>query len=335
MEQRTLGNSGLNITTVGLGTWAIGGEGAAFHWGPQDDQESIAAIHRAVERGINWIDTAPVYGLGHAETVVAEALAGLPRRDRPLVFTKCSLVWNEKRVVNHCLKADSIRREVETSLKRLQTEVLDLCQVHWPVLPRGVPAPDIEEGWTALVELVQEGKIKYIGVSNFDVPQLERVRKIAPVTSLQPPYSMLMRDVEDEILPYCLKHNIGVIAYSPMHNGLLSGSMTRERFAALPDSDWRKKVNTAFREPHLTRNLELVELLRGIGRRHRRTVADVAIAWTLRHAAVTGAIAGARCAAQVNGFAGALEFRLSDGEIAEIAAELPESVEMFLPDEAD
>lgn len=328
MMTKTLGNSDLNITSVGLGTWAIGGDWA-FGWGPQDDAQSIEAIRRGVECGIDWIDTAPIYGFGHSEKVVAQALQDFGDADRPLVFTKVSMVWDEDGNIAHSLKADSIRDEVEASLQRLQTDVLDLCQVHWPSFPPGGPDPDLEEAWTTLAEIREQGKVRHIGVSNFDVSQLKRAQAIVPITSLQPPYSMLMRAIEDEILPFCQQHSIGVIAYSPMHNGMLSGSMTRERVAALPDSDWRKNVNLAFQEPHLTRNLELVELLGGIGERHGRTVAEVAIAWTLRHPAVTGAIVGARHGGQVDGFAGALEFRLSESEIEEIEAGLPESIALM------
>lgn len=328
MELKNLGNSDLEISSIGLGTWAIGGDGA-FGWGPQDDAQSIAAIHRGVESGINWIDTAPIYGFGHSEEVVARALKDLGSGERPLVLTKCSLVWDEDRNVGHTLEANSIRREVEASLQRLQTDVLDLCQIHWPSFPPGGPAPGIEEAWTALAELMEEGKIRHIGVSNFNVSELERAQAIAPITSLQPPYSMLMREIEEEILPFCSRHGIGVIVYSPMHNGLLSGSMTRERIAALPASDWRKNVNPAFREPHLSRNLELVEVLKGIGEPHGRTAGEVAIAWTLRHPEVTGAIVGARHAGQVDGFVDAMDFRLSEDEIAEIAARLPESIAMM------
>jgi len=328
MTTKPLGNSDMNITSVGLGTWAIGGDWS-FGWGPQDDAQSIAAIHRGVERGLNWIDTAPVYGLGHAEKIIAEALKDIGTLQRPLVFTKCSLVWDDDKNVGHSLRADSIRQEVEASLQRLQLDVLDLCQVHWPSFPPGAPAPDLEEAWAVLAKLKEQGKIKYIGVSNFNVSQLQRVQEFAPVTSLQPPYSMLMREIEDEILPFCKEHNIGVIAYSPMHNGLLSGRMTRERIAALPATDWRKNANPAFREPHLTRNLELVELLRDIGGRHGQTAGEVAIAWALRHPAVTGAIVGARTADQVDGFVGSMDFRLSEDEIAEIAARLPESIDMM------
>jgi len=328
VKTKTLGNSDLDITSVGLGTWAIGGDWS-FGWGPQEDAQSVAAIRHAVDRGINWIDTAPVYGCGHAETIVARALKEAGSLHRPLVFTKCGLVWDDDKNVSHVLKTDSVRREVDDSLRRLQIDVLDLCQIHWPSFPPGSPAPDIEEAWTALAELVEQGKIRYIGVSNFDVSQLGRVRPIAPVTSLQPPYSMLMRGIEDEILPYCREQGIGVIAYSPMHNGLLSGKMTRQRIAALPETDWRKNVNPAFREPALSRNLELVELLRGIGARHGRSVAEVAVAWTLRDPAVTGAIVGARRPDQVDGFIGAMDFRLGEDDIAEIGEALPESMPMM------
>jgi len=328
MTLKTLGNSDLTITPVGIGTWAIGGEGT-FGWGPQDDAQSIAAIRRGVESGINWIDTAPVYGLGHSEKVVARALKDLGSSARPLVFTKCSLVWDKDKNVDHVLKADSIKKEVDASLKRLETEVLDLCQIHWASFPPGGAAPDIEEAWTALADLIVQGKIRHIGVSNFNVSQLKRAQSIAPITSLQPPYSMLMREVEDEILPFCKQHNIGVIVYSPMHNGLLSGGMTHERIAELPESDWRLNFNPAFKEPRLSRNLELVELLRSVGERHGRSAGEVAIAWTLRHQAVTGSIVGARRAEQVDGFVGAMDFRLSESEIVEIEISLPESIGMM------
>jgi len=328
MKLTSLGSSDFEITPIGMGTWAIGGDNA-FGWGPQDDADSIAAIRRSVERGINWIDTAPAYGFGHAETIVARALKKMGASERPLVFTKCGLVWDEDGRVTHCLKAGSVRKEIEASLKRLQVETLDMCQIHWPAFPPDGPAPDIEEAWTALAKLKAEGRIRHIGVSNFSVAQLKRVEKIAPVTSLQPPYSMLMRRIEKQILPYCHERGIGVIGYSPMHNGLLSGRMTRERIASLPRTDWRVSANPAFREPHLTRNLELVELLVTIGRRHGRSAAEVAVAWTLRHPAVTGVIVGGRTPEQVDGFVGAMDFRLSEAELAEIAAKLPESVEMM------
>ena len=328
MELRPLGNSDMQISSIGLGAWAMGGDGV-FGWGPQDDSESVAAIHRSVERGINWIDTAPIYGMGHSEQVVARGLKELGSARRPLVFSKCSIVWDEEKNVGHSLKADSIRREVEDSLRRLEVDVLDLCQVHRPSWPDGAPDPDLEEGWTALAELKDQGKIRYIGVSNFDVSQMARVHAISPITSLQPPYSMLMRQIEDEILPYCEENNIGVLPYSTMQNGLLSGRMTRERVAALPPSDWRVQMNPAFREPLLSRLLDLVETLRVIGDGHGRSPAELAVEWVLRHPAVTGAIVGARSAEQVDGFVEAMDFRLTQDEIVRIGEELPESITLI------
>lgn len=327
MKLTPLGNSDLQISPIGLGAWAIGGDGV-FGWGPQDDADSIAAIHQSFERGINWLDTAPIYGMGHSEKVVARALKEMGSAKRPLVFTKCSIVWDEDKNVGHSLKGESIRREVDDSLQRLDVDVLDLCQIHRPSWPPGSPDPDLEEGWTTLAELKTQGKIRHVGVSNFTPSQMERVHGITPIASLQPPYSMLMRQIEDEILPFCEANNIGVIAYSPMHNGLLSGRMTRERVAALPPSDWRVQVNPAFREPHLSRALDIVETLRDIGDQHGRSPGEVAIAWTLRQSAVTGAIVGARSADQVDGFVGAMDFRLSDDEIARIGEELPESLSL-------
>jgi aryl-alcohol dehydrogenase-like predicted oxidoreductase len=311
MKTRPLGNSDLHITPLGVGAWAIGGGGWAFGWGPQDDADSIAAIHAALDRGINWIDTAAVYGLGHSEEVVARALKG--RSSRPYVFTKCGLVWDEKREISRTLKRDSIRRECEDSLRRLAVDVIDLYQIHWPD-----PDPDVEEGWSTLAQLQKEGKVRWIGVSNFNTAQLARAQAIAPVTSLQPPYSILSPEIEKEALPFCGSHNIGVIVYSPMKSGMLTGAMTRERIARMPDDDFRKRT-VSFKEPLLTRNLELVERLRAIGNRHGRTPGEVALAWTLRRPEVTGAIVGMRSAKQVDGVIGAMEFRLSDAEIAEIA----------------
>ncbi len=318
LQTRPLGTSDLSITPIGFGAWAIGGQGYAFSWGPQDDNESIAAIHRAVDLGINWIDTAAGYGLGHSEEVVARAVKTLGTSKRPYVFTKGSLVWDEKGEIHHSLKAASLRREVEGSLRRLHTERIDLYQIHWPAFPPGnTYDPDIEEGWTALVEMQREGKLRHIGVSNFNAGQLERISRIAKPASLQPPYSLIVRDVEKEILPDCLSHKIGVIVYSPMQSGLLTGAMTRERIAALAADDWRRN-NAHFQEPELTRNLELVERLRAVGRRHGKSPAEVAIAWTLRHPAVTGAIVGARSANQVEGFIAAAEWRLSEDEAREV-----------------
>lgn len=312
MQTQQLGDSDLNITSIGFGAWAIGGGDWAYGWGSQDDTESIGAIHRALDAGINWIDTAAVYGLGRSEEVVAKALKG--RSNRPYLFTKCSMIWNENRDISHSLKAASVRREVEASLRRLQVDVIDLYQIHWPD-----PDPEIEEGWTTLAQLKAEGKVRYIGVSNFSIQQMERVEAIAPITSLQPPYNILTRAIEKEVLPYAAKHNIGVIVYSPMKSGLLTGTMTSERAAKLPADDWRSK-NPEFQEPRLSKNLTLAELLREIGKRHGRTTGEVAIAWTLRHPVVTAAIVGARSAKQVDGVLGAGEFRLSPAEIGEIEA---------------
>jgi aryl-alcohol dehydrogenase-like predicted oxidoreductase len=268
------------------------------------------AIRKALDSGINWIDTAAVYGLGHSEEVVARALEGTAHR--PYIFTKCERVWNERGDIGGSLKAESLRRECEASLRRLKVDAIDLYQIHWPN-----PDEDIEEGWTTLAKLKEEGKVRYIGLSNFNVSQMKRVQAIAPITSLQPPYSMLARGVESETLPYCAKQNIGVIVYSPMRSGLLSGAMTRERAAAIPDSDWRHR-DPDFQEPKLSRNLQLVELLRLIGKPHGRTPGEVAIAWTLRHPAVTAAIVGLRNPGQISGIIGAAEFCLSSEEIGEI-----------------
>ncbi len=310
MRKNRLGNSDMEITPVGIGAWAMGGGGWKFAWGPQDDEESIAAIHQALDRGVNWIDTAAVYGLGHSEEVVARALQG--RSSQPYVFTKCERVWDDKGEIGGSLKRESIRKECEASLRRLKRDVIDLYQVHWPM-----PEEDIEEGWTAMAELQHEGKVRWIGVSNFNSAQMERARKIAPITSLQPPYSILSPEIEKDQLPYCRQHNIGVIVYSPMKSGMLTGAMTRERIAAMPDDDFRKRTPT-FQEPKLSRNLRLADCLKQIGARHGRTAGEVAIAWTLRDPAVTSAIVGMRSAKQVDGVIGALEFRLSPEEVREI-----------------
>jgi aryl-alcohol dehydrogenase-like predicted oxidoreductase len=310
MNTKRLGKSDLFITPVGFGAWAIGGSGWEFAWGAQDDQESIAAIHEALDTGINWIDTAAVYGLGHSEEVVARALEGMG--NRPYVFTKCSMVWNERREISRSLKARSIRRECEASLRRLRVETIDLYQIHWPD-----PDRDVEEGWATLAALKEEGKVRHVGVSNFNVAQMKRAQAIAPIASLQPRYSLLHREVEEETLSFTARENIGVIAYSPMASGLLSGAMTRERIAGLPADDWRKR-HPDFQEPQLSRNLRLVRLLRAIGKRHGRTPAEVAVAWVLHNPAVTGAIVGARRPVQVQGVVGAAEFHLSPQEMAEI-----------------
>jgi len=310
MQKKKLGNSDLEITPIGIGAWAMGGGGWVFGWGPQDDRQSIEAIHAALDGGVNWIDTAAVYGLGHSEEVVARALEG--RSSRPYVFTKCELVWNDNREIGRSLKADSIRRECENSLRRLKVGAIDLYQIHWPE-----PAEDIEEGWTTMSKLKQEGKVRWIGVSNFNVAQMERCRAIAPVTSLQPPYSAISPEVETEILPYTLRQGIGVIVYSPMKSGLLAGTMTKERVAKFPQDDFRTRA-VNFQEPLLSRNLALADRLKQIGARHGRSAGEVAIAWTLRNPSVTAAIVGMRSAEQARGLLGALEFRLSAEEIGEI-----------------
>ena len=320
MHTKQLGRTDLHITPIGFGAWAIGGGDWIFGWGPQDDAHSIEAIHRAVSLGINWIDTAAVYGLGHSEEVVGRALAETPANDRPLVFTKCSLVWDAQGTVRHNLNPASIRRECEASLRRLGVERIDLYQMHWPQWPTD-PTPlepgTFEDAWQAMATLQHEGKVRHIGVSNFSVAQLDRIEGIAPVGSVQPPYSLLRRDVEAELLPWCEAHQVGAIVYSPMQSGLLSGDMTRERIAAFAENDWRRK-SPRFQEPDLTRNLKIVDKLREIGARHGRSAGEVAIAWTLNHAAVTGAIVGARSAQQIEGVIGAGTFRLADADVHEI-----------------
>ena len=310
MQTRQLGKTDLYITPIGFGTWAVGGGQWAGGWGPQDDQQSIAAINRALDLGMNWIDTAPAYGLGRAEQVVARALKG--RSERPYIFTKCAIRWHPDRSLYNSLTAQSVREEVENSLRRLETDVIDLYQIHWPD-----PEPEIEEGWATLAELKQEGKVRFIGVSNFNVEQMRRVAAIAPIDTLQPPYSLIKRDIEQEILPFAERQRIGVIVYSPMMSGLLTGKMTRERVANFPEDDWRRN-DPEFQEPRLSQNLDLVERLRAIGERHGRSPGEVAIAWTLGHPAVTGAIVGGRRPEQVDGIIGAAEFRLSEAEVAEI-----------------
>jgi len=309
MKTRKLGNSDLKITPIGFGAWAIGGSGWEFGWGEQDDKQSVAAIHRALELGINWIDTAAVYGMGHSEKVVASALRTW-RGPRPYVFTKCGLRWDEQGYVHRSLNASSIRQECEDSLRRLNVDVIDLYQIHWPT-------EELEEGWSAMARLQKEGKVRWIGVSNFNVKEMRRAQEIAPITSLQPPYSLVHRQVEQAILPFCRAEELGVIVYSPMASGLLTGAMTRERADALPMSDWRSR-DPEFQEPRLSKNLALVERLREVGERHGRPPGQIAIAWTLRNPAVTGAIVGARNPKQVAGNVGAADLSLTNEEIAEI-----------------
>ena len=314
MQTRTLGNSDLNITPVGYGAWAIGGSGWQFAWGSQDDNDSIAAIHRSLELGVNWIDTAAVYGLGHSEEVVAKALKSWTGA-RPYIFTKCGLRWDSRGLVQKVLKAESIRGEVEDSLRRLGVDVIDLYQIHWPPDP---DSPELEEGWQTMADLKREGKVRWIGVSNFNVQQLQRAAAIAPVTSLQPRYSLVHREVEGEILPFCERQGIGVIVYSPMASGLLTGAMTRERISKLPKDDWRKG-HADFNEPYLSRNLALVERVQQIAKHHGGSPGEVAIAWTLKNPAVTGAIVGARNAKQAEGVMRAGDLNLSGDEVLEIA----------------
>lgn len=310
MELKRLGNSDMKLTPVGFGAWAIGGGQWEFGWGPQDDEQSIKTIHAALDSGMNWIDTAAVYGLGRSERVIGHALKG--RADKPYLFTKCSLLWDDKGYVSNNLKAKSVRHELEASLRRLQTDVIDLYQIHWPD-----PDDDIEEAWNELAKQKAKGKIRWIGVSNFDVLQIERARAIAPVTSAQPPYSLLARSAERDLLPYCQARGIGVINYSPMASGLLAGTMTRERIAAMPADDWRRESND-FKEPKLSRSLALAGKLSEIGARYNVSTGTVAIAWTLANPAITGAIVGARSPQQVENGRAALSFRLNADDLAEI-----------------
>jgi aryl-alcohol dehydrogenase-like predicted oxidoreductase len=311
MKTRQLGNSDLSITCIGFGAWAVGGDWQ-FGWGAQDDAQSIAAIHRALELGVNWIDTAAVYGLGHSEEVVARALREW-KGARPYVFTKCGMLWDVQGEIRYSLRAESVRRECEASLRRLKADVIDLYQIHWP-------ADDLNEtieGWQALADLQKEGKVRWVGVSNTSVAEMRKLQSIARITSLQPPYSLLRRQVETAQLPWCRREGVGVIVYSPMASGLLTGAMTRERIAALPKTDWRTR-NEQFQEPKLSENLKRVDWLKAVGARHVRSPGEVAIAWVLRHPAVTAAIVGARSAKQVEQIAGAADLQLTEGDVAEI-----------------
>ena len=305
-----LGETGMEITRVGFGAWAIGGGEWEFGWGPQEDDESIAAIHRALELGVNWIDTAAAYGFGRSERTVGRALEGLTRR--PYVFTKCSLLDDGTGRVRHSLKRDSILREAQASVERLGIDAIDLYQIHWPN-----PESDIEEGWAALAELKEQGLVRHIGVSNFDGDQLRRISSIAPVETLQPPYSLIDRDAEAEVLPFAEKQNMGVIVYSPMGSGLLTGGITRERLAAMADDDWRKS-DARFTEPQLTRHLATAQRLRAVADRHNTSPGAVAVAWTLRNPAVTGAITGFRRPAQVDPIVTAANLELTNSDVADI-----------------
>jgi aryl-alcohol dehydrogenase-like predicted oxidoreductase len=318
MTRRRIGNSDLAITPIGIGAWAMGGSQWEWSWGPQNDSDSLAAIYRGLDLGLNWIDTAAVYGLGHSEIVVGRALKGMAHR--PYVFTKCSLIWDVSGQISHSLQRDSIHREVEASLKRLDLEQIDLYQIHWPAwkgAPESASPGSIEEAVGALAELQQQGKIRYIGASNFDTAQLKRAFVTAPISSLQPPYSLLERASEKSVLPFAQANQVGVIVYSPMYSGLLSGSMTEARIARLAEDDWRKR-NPNFQQPLLARNLRLVETLRKIGSAHGLSAGEVAIAWTLRNPAVTGAIVGVRNPSQINGIIGGATLRLDGEELSQI-----------------
>jgi aryl-alcohol dehydrogenase-like predicted oxidoreductase len=312
LDRAQFGETGMSITRIGFGAWALGGGDWEFGWGEQDEAESVAAIEHALELGINWIDTAAGYGFGRSERMVGRAISGLSAEQRPYVFTKCSLLEGPDRKVERSLKRDSILREAHASLERLGVDAIDLYQIHWPR-----PAEDVEEGWTALVELRNQGLVRHIGVSNFTVAQLKRIGAIVSVETLQPPYSLVVRDAEDELLPYAAEHHVGVIVYAPMSSGLLTGAMTRERAASLPDNDWRAH-DSRFQEPALSRNLALVERLQAVAERHDTVPGAVAIAWTLHNPAVNAAIVGFRRPAQVDPLIGSANLSLSDAEIAEI-----------------
>jgi aryl-alcohol dehydrogenase-like predicted oxidoreductase len=308
MSTTELGQTGMLITPLGFGAWAIGGGNWEFGWGPQDDEQSVAAIARGLEQGINWIDTAAGYGFGHSEEIVGRAIAATGKR--PYIFTKASLLNDGNGKVIHSLKRDSILREAGDSLKRLGVDAIDLYQIHWPD-----PEADVREGWAALAELKDQGLVRHIGVSNFSVEQLERIADIAPIETLQPPYSLITRTVERKILPFAEREGIGVIAYSPMASGLLTGKMTRERVAKLPDNDWRKS-DPSFQEPELSRNLALVDRLQMVAKLHNATPGAVAVAWTLRNPAVDGAIVGFRRPDQLDGLVDAAGIELDDNDVA-------------------
>jgi aryl-alcohol dehydrogenase-like predicted oxidoreductase len=312
MKINQLGASEMWLSPVGFGAWAVGGGDWAYSWGPQDDNASIAAIHRAIELGVNWIDTAAVYGLGHSEEIVGRAVK--ESAFKPFIFTKCGMVWDHKQEITRTTK--HIRRECEDSLRRLQVETIDLYQIHWPI-----DGEDMLEAWGVMAALKKEGKVRHIGLSNFPIHEMDRLQDVERIISLQPPYSMINRSVEAEILPFCRDHAIGVINYSPQHSGLLTGAMTRERVAAFPANDFRRNAKN-YQEPHLSRNLGIAEFLKQIGTRHGVSAGVVAISWTLAHPAVTAAIVGARSPQQVEGVWPAATFRLSKDEMQEVEAYL-------------
>ena len=319
MRKRTLGNSDLHITPIGLGAWAIGGGNWKFGWGHQDDNDSERVIHEAVEHGANWIDTAPVYGHGHSEDIVGRALAEMPAARRPLVFTKCGHPWDENGDLQYSLKAADLRKECEDSLRRLRLDAIDLYQFHWPK-----PEAELEEGWRTMQDLMAEGKVRWVGVCNASVDQMKKLMPIGPITSHQMHYSLLRPNVGRHELPFSRDHGVGVLAYSPMGSGLLTGTVTREYIAELPENDWRKTGHPHYQEPLLTRNLNLVELLRTIGGRHGKIPGAVAVAWALRSDDVTGVIVGARQPGQFREPFAAADWRLTSDEAAELAAFLKE-----------
>ncbi|MGQ9608031.1 MAG: aldo/keto reductase [bacterium] len=312
MKTRRLGTSDLYLTTIGFGTWGMSGSGWAGSWGPQDDNESIKAIIRAYDLGINWIDTAPVYGLGHSEEIVGRAIKELP--ERPIIATKLGLCWDDNGNIFRRLTKKSVRKEVDDSLKRLKIDVIDLYQIHWPIDDNH---DEVMEGWGTMADLIKEGKVRYAGVSNFNIELMEKIKTIHPITSLQPHYNMLNRGIESEILPYCAKNNIGVVCYSPMAKGLLTGAFTRERVESLPDEDHRKR-GAEFHEPRLSITLEMLDQLKPIAENNGKTLAQLAIAWVLRRLEVTSAIVGARRPSQIEETAGAGDWELTEGEIADI-----------------
>ncbi len=322
MNFKKLGETDLNVSRIGIGTWAMGGRWQ-WGWGRQQDSDSIETIHQALTQGVNWLDTAPVYGLGHSEEVVGKALSDIPASERPMVFTKCGFNWNGQGDVTPSLTARSIREEIEASLKRLCVETIDLYQIHWPN-----PESELEEAWATLSELKQEGKIRYAGVSNFSVEQMQRISPIMPIDSLQPNYSLIHRDVETHVLPYCDMHDMGVLAYSPMGSGLLTGKMTRTRIEALPEDDWRREA-PAFNEPQLSVNLAIVQVLEGISSNYGVSCAAAAIAWTFAHPALSAAIVGMRTPDQVQALvtAGSLQLKDEDIEALNLASMEPAASE--------
>ena len=323
LATQALGNTGFNITRVGFGAWAVGGGDWLYGWGPQDDAASLATMHRALELGVNWIDTAAIYGLGHSEELVGRLLRGLPRAQRPLIFTKCGLIWEERHRMKppqQFLSPDSIRRECEASLRRLGVEQIDLYQFHWP----DQFGTRVEDSWSAMMKLVEAGKVRWVGVSNFDVTLLERCEAIWHVDSLQPPFSLINRAAAEKEIPWCARHDSGVICYSPMQSGLLTESFTAERVAALAEDDWRRRA-PEFQQPRLGRNLALRDALRPIAQRHETSVSCIAIAWTLAWPGVSGAIVGARSPQQVDGWIGAAAIKLTQQDLDEIAAAIHDS----------